>query len=41
MLNKLRYAILATLATVVLTAGFAGGCTQEKETLKLPYVEWA
>lgn len=41
MFKKLRYSLLATLAVVALTAGIAGGCSGEKETIKIPYVEWA
>jgi len=41
MFNKFRYSLLAVLATVVLTAGIFGGCAQESETIKIPYVEWA
>jgi hypothetical protein len=39
--NKVRYAAMALMSVVVLIAGFAGGCSQEKEVIKIPYVEWA
>jgi len=39
--KKIRYSALAALAAIVMTAGLAGGCSQEKETIKIPYVQWA
>lgn len=41
MFNKFRFSAMAALAAVVMTAGLAGGCAQEEEVIKIPYVEWA
>jgi len=41
MFKKFRYSSLAVVVAVVLTAGIFGGCSGEKETIKIPYVEWA
>ncbi|GEM_PF-1534952 len=41
MIKKFRYSILATLTMLAMTAGLAGGCVEEAETIEVPYVEWA
>jgi len=41
MFKKCRHSLLAVVASIVLAAGIFGGCAQEKETIKIPYVEWA
>ena len=41
MFKKICYTAMATLAAVVMIAGFAGGCSQDEDVIKIPHVEWA
>jgi glycine betaine/proline transport system substrate-binding protein len=39
--KKIRYSMVAVLATAVLTAGLVVGCDSQPKTIKIPYVQWA
>ena len=41
MFKKIRYSMVAVLATAVLTAGLVVGCDSQPKTIKIPYVQWA